>query len=91
MYLDNVKNYDLPIDQEPKQHIDGQGGFLTSTKINYATGAVSKENLFDLRKVEGIEAFQFATGRIINLTDDEIAVEVYKKKKEDIWIRVGLN
>lgn len=91
MYLDNVKNYDLPIDQEPKQHIDGQGGFLTSTKINYETGAVSKENLFDLRDVEGIEAFQFATGRIINLTDDEIAVEVYKKKKEDIWIIVGLN
>ena len=91
MYLDNEKNSNLAIDEKPKKHNDGQGGFLTSSKINYETGQVSKESLFDLRNVNGTEVYQFATGRVINLSDEKIAIEVYKKKNEDIWIKVGLN
>jgi len=64
---------------------------LTSAKINFETGKVSKENLFDMRSVNGMPVYQFSTDRVLNLSDREIAVEVYKKKKQDLWIKVGLN
>ena len=91
LYLDHIKNNDLEIDKEPAVHIDGQGGFLTSSKINFETGELSKENLFDMRKVNGIPVYQFSTDRVLNLSQSQIAVEVYKKKKQDVWIKVGLN
>ena len=91
LYLDNVKNNDLAIDETPTAHVDSRGGFLTSSKINFETGEVTKENLFDMKKVNGIPVYQFTTDRVLNLSESEIAVEVYKKKKEDVWIKVKLN
>jgi len=88
MYLDNVKNIDLDINKTPKKHIDGKGGFLTSYKINDETGKVSKENLFDLRDVKGFKAYQFYTDRVVHTSGNRFLIEVYKKQKEDILIKI---
>jgi len=88
MYLDNVKNIDLDIDKIPKKHVDGKGGFLTSYKVNDESGKVSKENLFDMRDVKGINVFQFNTNRITHTSGSEFLVETYKKGKEDILIKI---
>jgi len=90
-FLDNIKNEALEKDEAPAGHVDGAGGVLMSTKINNGSGRSTKESLFNLRDVNGIEVFQFDTDRVVQISDHEIAVEVYKKKKEDIWIRVKLN
>lgn len=90
LYLDNIKNLNLEKDEDPALHLNGSGGYLTSAKIEHGSGISSKHSLFDVRDVKGIEADQFETNRIVQLSDNEIAVEVYKKKKEDIWIRVKL-
>ncbi|PCI97654.1 MAG: hypothetical protein COB15_07290 [Flavobacteriales bacterium] len=91
LYLDNIKNLDLPLDKYPAVHSSGKGGFLTAYKINDASGDVSKLSLFDLRDVKGIPVYQFNTGRIIQPSDKEILLEVYKKKKQDILLRINLN
>jgi hypothetical protein len=80
IFLDNVKNLDLALDERPAGHSDGAGGFLTAYKIDDATGAVSKVSLFDLRDVYGINVYQFKIGRIVQTGPNEIIVEVYKKK-----------
>lgn len=90
MYLDNVKNKDLAINKTPKQHVDRLGGFLTSYKIDDKTGEVSKENLFDLRDVKGMNVNQFNTDRIVHTSDNEFLIEVYKKAKEDIIIKINV-
>lgn len=90
MYLDNVKNIDLDMDKVPAKHVDGAGGFLTAYKVNDATGKVSKENLFDMRDVKGINVYQFNTDRIIHTGDNYFVVEVYKKGKEDVLIRINV-
>jgi hypothetical protein len=88
MYLDNVKNIDLDVNKIPKRHVDGKGGFLTSFKIDDETGNVSKENLFDLRDVKGTSVSQFNTNRVVSTSDNEFVVEVYKKGKEDLLIKI---
>lgn len=90
LYVDHFDNINLTASEVPKKHLDGRGGFFTSAKLNYTTGAYTKERLFDFRNVKGMEVYQFTTDRIVHLAENEIAIEFYKKKKEDVWIRVGL-
>ncbi|MBL4593318.1 MAG: hypothetical protein JKX68_05810 [Flavobacteriales bacterium] len=86
IYRDNIRNLELDLVDVPARG----GKFLTAYKINYNTGETSKISLFDYRVVKGLKIYQFALSRIISTTDDEFVFEVYKKKKEDILIKVEL-
>lgn len=89
IYLDNVKNINLPLDKIPALHSDGKGGYLTSYKINDETGDVSKGSIFDTRNVKPkFAVYQFSNNRVIKTAENEFLVEVYKKKKEDVLIKV---
>lgn len=91
IYLDNVKNFDLPLNKRPAMHMDGKGGYLTAVKINDQTGELVKGSILDFRRIKGdIVAYQFNTDRIVKTKDNEFFVEVYKKKKEDIFLRVEM-
>lgn len=90
-YLDNQKNLDLPDDEVPATHIDGQGGFFMVSRIQDRTGAVEKKSLLDSRNIKGMEVYQFKPSRIIVLNSHTLVFEVYKKKKEDVLIRVTLD
>ncbi|MET0299163.1 MAG: hypothetical protein ABW036_05360, partial [Flavitalea sp.] len=48
LYLDHIKNLDLPEDRAPRMHQDGAGGQVIVTKISN-TGDVTKDLLFDTR------------------------------------------
>lgn len=91
VYLDNIKNIDLPLDKEPAQHSDGKGGYLTLVKIADADGALKKESILNAREIEDFEIFQYATKRVFKTSEDSFMFEVYKKKKEDVMIKVNLN
>jgi hypothetical protein len=49
LYLDNLKNLNLPEDEVPRAHVDGYGGMVIVATIN-KDGEVRKELLFDTRK-----------------------------------------
>lgn len=88
LYLDNVNNLDLTLNERPKYHQDQAGGFLTAYVVNDESGEITKESLFDMRDVKGIEVYQFQVNRIVQVSPTEFLVEVYKKKKEDIMIKI---
>jgi len=91
VYLDNVKNISLPLNKIPALHSDGHGGYLTSYKINDDTGDVSKGSIFDTRNVKPkLAVYQFSNNRVIKTAENEFIVEVYKKKKEDVLIKVKI-
>jgi hypothetical protein len=90
LFLDNVKNANLPLSKVPATHIDGKGGFLTAYKIDDATGDVEKHVLFDTKAVKGKEVFQFFTSRIFKAKEGTFFTEVYLKGKEDGMIRMEL-
>ena len=90
VFLDNEKNKNLTMNEVPARHSDGAGGFLTAYKIHNITGEVKKEYILDTRDVKGIELYQFTTRRILPVSSTEFVLESYKKKKEDVMIKVGL-
>ena len=90
MFLDNENNINLSKDEVPAKHMDGAGGFLTAYKVNDDSGEVSKIQLADTRNVNGIEVYQFAPHRMMATDVNTLVFEVYKKKKEDILVKVVL-
>lgn len=91
VYLDNIKNINLALNQTPVQHTDGQGGYLTVVKIADTDGTLKKDSVLNAREVQEFEIFQYATNRVIKTSENSFMFEVYKKNKEDVMIKVNLN
>ncbi|WP_074407521.1 MULTISPECIES: hypothetical protein [Aquimarina] len=89
LYLDNVKNLNLPEDKVPHQHTDGQGGYFTTYIINDKTGEVKKEALFNTRDIKGIEMEHFETDKILPLSDSEILIEGFDGRNKDFLVKVS--
>ncbi len=91
VFLDNVKNIDLEEDEAPASHSDGHGGYLTSYKISDNTGSISKGSILDTRNVgDKTEVFQFSNDRVIKTSKNQFVLEFYKKRKEDLLIKVDI-
>ena len=90
LFLDNEKNITLAKDKAlaPALHIDGQGGFLMAYGIDDTSGTVVQESVLDTRNVNGIEVFQFSPTRLVSPLRNTLVFEAYKKKKEDILIKI---
>lgn len=89
VFLDNVKNLKLDLNERPATHADGMGGYLTAYSINDQTGIVNKVSIFDTREVAGgMEVFQFRTNRVLQISETEFLSEFYKKDKEDVMIKI---
>ena len=90
MFLDNVKNANLPVGKAPEPHKDGKGGFLTAYKVNDATGEIEKHNILDVRDLQGVKLYQFNTTRIFDVSDNLYLLETYIKGKKDMMIKIEL-
>ena len=88
IFLDNVKNMSLELNERPAVHQDGLGGFLTAYGVEDATGATNKVSIFDTRNIDGIKIKQFSTYRMLQCSPDEFILETYKGKKEDVMIKI---
>ncbi len=90
-FIDNPKNIALsPTGGIPTAHKDGLGGWLTTYKINNASGALEKHTLFDLKNIKGKNGFQFKPWRIIKAQEGVFLVEVYIKGKKDMMVKMKL-
>lgn len=91
VFLDNVKNIEIAVDKAPERHTDGQGGYLTSVKINDNDGTLSKGSILNAREVEDFKLHQFSTNRVFKVSENAFMFEAYKKNKEDVMIKVEMN
>ncbi|MFT5919387.1 MAG: hypothetical protein ACI9FU_001195, partial [Granulosicoccus sp.] len=85
------KNAKLTVGRAPVPHKDGKGGYLTTYKVNDATGDIEKHNILNVLNIKGIEAFQFATSRIFDVDDTTFMLETYIKGKKDAMVKMELN
>jgi hypothetical protein len=91
IYLDNIKNKDLPKDETPVKHTGGQGGYLVIAKINDEDGSMKKEYVFNTRKVKnkyGVSDFDQNAMIQIN---NALFMQFTKGKSDEIMIKVNLD
>ena len=87
LYMDNAKNLNLDLKEEPVAHAAGLGGYLTQYELDSRTGELSKTHILNAREVKKMVIYQFAPERITNISDGVYVIEVYKKNKQDILIK----
>lgn len=90
LFVDNRKNAELPPNKPPAAHKGGFGGYLTAFKLDDATGNVDKHLVLDLTDIGGHKAYQFMPSRIFRAMENTFLLEVYKKGKEDIIVKMEL-
>lgn len=88
MYLDNIKNAKIGVEDVPKKHAAGMGGFLTAYKVDKKTGEHTKEVFFDSKNINGKKIYQFEVSRIFDAQDGAVVLEIYAKKKQDKLIKM---
>ncbi|WP_343635981.1 hypothetical protein [Fluviicola sp.] len=88
LFLDNIKNLELEENKAPEYHENGHGGFLTAYQVNKKSGAVKKLSILDTRDAKEYDLHQFKPTRIVEVGNNEFALECYIKKKQDIMIRI---
>ncbi len=89
VYLDNVKNLNLPDDEFPHKHSDRRGGYLTAYIIDDATGTIEKEAIFNTRDVKGIHLEHFDTDKILSLSSSEMLIEGFEGSSKDFLVKVS--
>lgn len=91
LYLDNAKNMKLPVDETPAIHNDGLGGVLVASKLEDETGKVNKIPIFNTRNVKGYKTHHFKPDKILPVSKNEFVIEFYKKRKQDIMVKVKVD
>lgn len=92
LYIDNLKNINLPKNQSPSAHVARRGGIITIAKID-DDGKLTRSYILDMNKVKvpgfkkPLRVHQFSMDRILEIPGG-IAFEVYKKKKQDVMIEI---
>jgi hypothetical protein len=90
VFLDNVKNINLPVDKTPALHTDGQGGYLTAVKISDTDGSFTKGSILNSRDAGDFNLEKMKMDAVIKLNDNTFFIESYKKRGEDILLKVIL-
>lgn len=97
IFLDNVKNIDLPLNQKPVAHSSEKWGYLTYYKVEDRTGNVSKHSVFTTKGIPVSNRkrpyllYFFKKDEVIKTSNNTFMMEFYKKSKEDVMIEVKVN
>lgn len=91
VFLDNIKNIDLPLNKEPFIYKDGKEGYLTAVKIADSDGALSKGSILNVKDVNGFETDQFVATKFFKTSENSFMLEVRQNHKENEMIKVSLN
>ena len=91
IFVDTKKNAALAgKDAVPYKYVDGADAYLYAYKINDTDGKYERVTILNLENVNGIEAYQFSTSRIFNISSKIFMLEIYMKGKEDTMIKMQL-
>lgn len=83
-YVDNLKNFNLPVDQAPKWHQDGKGGFLNGVTVR-PNGDIKKYNLGEIEDYKTpFRIREFTDGGRTNLISTE------RRKKKNVLYSIEI-
>lgn len=91
VFLDTERNENLTPDRKPEIIGNGGTGQLVAFKIDNKSGRMERVTLLNTKDVKGMAIYQLKPTRIIQSGEEEFIIEAYKKKKEDVLIRVQLD
>ena len=90
VYLDRPENLFLSINKSPSPYVIGSSRDIRLRIINDSTGNVQSNTLLDTKNVNGTKLYQVSPSRFIVTSNNELIFEAYKKKREDVLVKVKI-
>ena len=91
LYLDHPKNDIVNVFELPNIYADGRRGVLTAYQVDDETGKAKKAQILDTKRNNSKYQFsQFDVGRIMPTSSSSVVIEFYKRRKEDLLVRINL-
>lgn len=87
LFTDNPKNADLPEDQNPHLSFSKER-FVITYRADNKTGERKHLALFGFKAIDGTPVYQYSANRVIPITDNSFAIELYIKQKSDMMFKV---
>jgi hypothetical protein len=87
LFLDNIRNETMTDDGNIDKEVKGSYGVMAH-RVDNKTGERKYLPLFDSRKIDETAVYQYSLNRVIALTDNSFAIELYIKKKSDMMFKV---
>ena len=92
--VDNQDNFEeLDENRRPTQQIapyNGEIGDLVVYAVDIETGGIQKSRILDLVNTFDFRLYHYRVADVLRLSANEFVFECYKKKKEDVMIKVSL-
>ncbi|AEA44443.1 hypothetical protein [Fluviicola taffensis] len=86
LFSDYVSNASMTADGRSTS--SSKGVYVTAHKFDNNTAERKYLPLFNLDKIDGIKVYQYALNRVVGLSDNSFAIELYIKKKSDMMFKV---
>jgi hypothetical protein len=86
LFLDPLRNASMTEDGQITNPV--KGDYVTAHRVDNKTGERKYLPLFDWRKIDGSAVYQYALNRVIPLSDNSFAIELYIKHKSDQMFKV---
>lgn len=87
LFIDNSRNEFMSEDGVVEKDLKGSYG-VTAHRVDNLSGERKYLSLFNHRKIDEIPVYQYSLSRVIGLTENSFAVELYIKKKNDMMFKV---
>ena len=88
IFFDDFDNKDILNEERLVTYKDTKNSILCAYKVSKEDGSTEKITILDTYDIDGLTLNQFYINRLIPIDNNSFTLEAYKKKKEDVLIKV---
>lgn len=89
-YSDNPKNTTKGLDEALEIYSDTSPAVLMAVTVDDKNGAMRKHTILNYDNINKIRLTQLRMSKNLQISDEEFIFEAYKKKKEDVLVKIHL-
>lgn len=89
LFMDAPGNAGLPQGKKPSTYYEGREGILSAYEVNDEDGSYKRTTILNDEKLNNMSIEQFSFSRLVLSGVNSFIFEAYKKKKEDVLIKVS--
>lgn len=90
MYMEHPENAEVWDNKSLRAYGEGNAGALVAITIDDKTGQLTKKVILDSDNIDKKRLYHLWPIKVLHVSDDEFAVEGYKKKVGDVMLKISL-
>jgi hypothetical protein len=90
LFFDDIDNKNIINEYKLATYTDSKNAVLCAFQVSKENSNTKKIRILDTQDTNGLTLKQFYINRIVPVGSDSFVLEAYKKKKEDVLLKIRL-